>query len=192
MRLSKRKGDGEKKWDTERDKVGVWDRAGIIELFANCCTCRMLHGPWHGSSLWSRIIISASTRFNCDDYAIVGIHIATGAVAWTGASNAIPVLPHTFSLSLSPFNFLAPSLRHSHFIDIYCSTLFLASVLIDCMKIAQFLVKSIPHYLPPLCLANCRLYCCSRFVFVVALVLLVVVIPATAVLPCAAMALKLR
>lgn len=146
----------------------------------------MLHGPWHGSSLWSRIIISASTRFNCDDDAIVGIHMATGAVAWTEASNALPVLPHSLSHSLSLFNFPIPSLRHSHFIDIYCSTLFLASALIDCMKIAQFLAKSIPHYLLPLCLANCRLYCCSRFIF------FVVVVTATAVLPSAAMALKLR
>lgn len=182
----------ERKSERHRERIEVWGKAGVIELFTNCCTCRMLHGPWHGSSLWPRIIISASTRFNCDDYAIVGIHMATGTVAWTGTSNALPVLPHTFSLSLSLFNFLAPSLRHSHFIDIYCSTLFLASALIDCMKIAQFLAKSIPHYLLPLCLANCRLYCCSRFVFVVALVLLVVVIPATAVLPSAAMALKLR
>lgn len=172
----------ERKSERHRERIGVWDKAGVIELFANCCTCRMLHGPWHGSSLWPRIIISASTRFNSDDDAIVGIHMATGAVAWTGASNALPVLLHSFSL----FNFLAPSLRHSHFIDIYCSTLFLASALIDCMKIAQFLAKSIPHYLLLLCLANCRLYCCSRFIF------FVVVVTATAVLPSAAMALKLR
>lgn len=92
----------EGKSERHRKRIGVWGKAGVIELFANCCTCRMLHGPRHGSSLWSRIIISASTRFNCDDDAIVGIHMATGAVAWTGASNALPVLPHSLSHTLFP------------------------------------------------------------------------------------------
>lgn len=143
MRLSKRKGDGEKKWDTERDKVGVWDRAGIIELFANCCTCRMLHGPWHGSSLWSRIIISASTRFNCDDYAIVGIHMATGAVAWTGASNALPVLPH--SLTLFPSSTFPFPLRATRILSTFIAQHFFWLLLsLIAWKLRNFWLKAFP------------------------------------------------
>lgn len=110
----------EGKSERHRERIGVWGKAGVIELFANCCTCRMLHGPRHGSSLWSRIIISASTRFNCDDYAIVGIHMATGAVAWTGASNALPALPSpslssTFSLPLCATRILSTFIAQHFF-----------------------------------------------------------------------------